>query len=86
MDETIEFDIDTPAIDIMTTYWKSTFDPEQFASLDQFLDRLRANLWKFQKIGISFECCVSTNEQCERIVSVLKDKNLIKFKMRDTNE
>lgn len=80
MDETIEFDIGTPAIEIMTTYWESTFDPEQFSSLDQFLDMLRANLWKFQKIGISLGCCLSTNEKCEQIVSVLKDKNLIKFK------
>jgi len=80
MDETLEFEQGTPAIDIMTTYWENTFDPEQFASLDQFLDRIRANLWKFQKIGIYLECCLSTEEKCERIVSALKDKNLIKFK------
>jgi hypothetical protein len=80
MNDIIEFDIDTPAEAIMNTYWENTFDPEQFASLDQFLDRLRANLWKFQKIGISLECCLSTTEKCERIVSVLKEKNLIKFK------
>lgn len=80
MDEILIFAPDATAVDIMETCWKNTFNPEQFSSLDVFLDWTRANLWKFKKIAIQLECCLSTEEKCERIVSVLKEKNLINIK------
>jgi hypothetical protein len=79
LDDSIEFEKETSGLAIMTIYWQKTTNPEQYPSLDVFLDKVRSMLWRDHKIVVHCECCLSTDEKCERIVSTLKQYNLIKL-------
>jgi hypothetical protein len=78
LDDSIEFKSGASGLDIMTIYWKKTPNPEQYSSLDVFLDKVRAMLWREHKIVVHCECCLSTSEKCERIVSVLEQHSMLK--------
>ena len=75
--DSIEFEKETSGLDIMTIFWQKTKNPEQYSSFDVFLDKFRSMLWRDHKIVVHCECCLSTSEKCERIVSILKKYDLI---------
>jgi hypothetical protein len=77
LDDSIEFEKETSGLDIMTILWHKTTNPEQYSSLDVFLDKVRSMLWRDHKVVVHCECCISMDEKCERIVSALKQYELI---------
>lgn len=72
-----KIDRSNSAIDIMTDFWQRTFDPDQYKTLDEYLEDTKTSLWKFHKIGINIPEGITLEEKCRIFMVELEKQNLL---------
>ena len=79
LDNSIKFKRGTTGLGIMTTYWEKAENPEQYASLEIFMDKVRAMLWRTNQVVIHYECLPTLESKCQSLVAILMHYEMIEF-------